>query len=109
MREKNEYTWRFFIWQLLFSVNIYIFSNYILFSFPWCIGAVLLSSVQGLAINVDPVLYTWLIYQPQKRPSRHIQQVCILGVEGVERGKTFSCMSTSSAFLFHVFLLPCSF
>uniref|UniRef100_A0A8B9UMP2 Vacuolar protein sorting 13 homolog B n=1 Tax=Anas zonorhyncha TaxID=75864 RepID=A0A8B9UMP2_9AVES len=37
-------------------------------------GAVLLSSVQGLAINVDPVLYTWLIYQPQKRPSRHIQQ-----------------------------------
>ncbi|XP_071410190.1 intermembrane lipid transfer protein VPS13B isoform X2 [Pithys albifrons albifrons] len=37
-------------------------------------GAVLLSSVQGLAINVDPVLYTWLIYQPQKRASRHIQQ-----------------------------------
>ncbi|NXA82913.1 VP13B protein, partial [Thryothorus ludovicianus] len=37
-------------------------------------GAVLLSSIQGLAINVDPVLYTWLIYQPQKRVSRHIQQ-----------------------------------
>ncbi|XP_074879781.1 intermembrane lipid transfer protein VPS13B isoform X6 [Buteo buteo] len=37
-------------------------------------GAVLLSSVQGLAINVDPVLYTWLTYQPQKRASRHIQQ-----------------------------------
>ncbi|NXD18802.1 VP13B protein, partial [Spelaeornis formosus] len=37
-------------------------------------GAVLLSSVQGLAVNVDPVLYTWLIYQPQKRVSRHIQQ-----------------------------------
>lgn len=37
-------------------------------------GAVLLSSIQGLAINVDPVLYTWLIYQPQKRASRHIQQ-----------------------------------
>uniref|UniRef100_A0A8C5T3A0 Vacuolar protein sorting 13 homolog B n=1 Tax=Malurus cyaneus samueli TaxID=2593467 RepID=A0A8C5T3A0_9PASS len=37
-------------------------------------GAVLLSSVQGVAINVDPVLYTWLIYQPQKRVSRHIQQ-----------------------------------
>ncbi|XP_039561924.1 vacuolar protein sorting-associated protein 13B [Passer montanus] len=37
-------------------------------------GAVLLSSVQGLAINVDPVLYTWLTYQPQKRVSRHIQQ-----------------------------------
>uniref|UniRef100_A0A8C2Y556 Vacuolar protein sorting 13 homolog B n=1 Tax=Coturnix japonica TaxID=93934 RepID=A0A8C2Y556_COTJA len=37
-------------------------------------GAVLLSSIQGLAINVDPVLYTWLTYQPQKRASRHIQQ-----------------------------------
>ncbi|XP_062426455.1 intermembrane lipid transfer protein VPS13B isoform X6 [Rhea pennata] len=37
-------------------------------------GAVLLSSVQGIAINVDPVLYTWLIYQPPKRASRHIQQ-----------------------------------
>ncbi|XP_066034107.1 intermembrane lipid transfer protein VPS13B isoform X3 [Chamaea fasciata] len=37
-------------------------------------GAVLLSSVQGLAINLDPVLYTWLVYQPQKRVSRHIQQ-----------------------------------
>nr|XP_009674278.1 PREDICTED: vacuolar protein sorting-associated protein 13B isoform X3 [Struthio camelus australis] len=37
-------------------------------------GAVFLSSVQGLAINVDPVLYTWLMYQPQKRASRHIQQ-----------------------------------
>ncbi|NXU82904.1 VP13B protein, partial [Xiphorhynchus elegans] len=37
-------------------------------------GAVLLSSVQGLAINVDPVLYTWLVYQPQKRASRHLQQ-----------------------------------
>ncbi|XP_068017257.1 intermembrane lipid transfer protein VPS13B isoform X4 [Melanerpes formicivorus] len=37
-------------------------------------GAVLLSSVQGLAINVDPVLYTWLTYQPQKRGGRHVQQ-----------------------------------
>ncbi|XP_075562019.1 intermembrane lipid transfer protein VPS13B isoform X5 [Pelecanus crispus] len=37
-------------------------------------GAVLLSSVQGLAINIDPVLYTWLTYQPQKRASRHSQQ-----------------------------------
>lgn len=49
---------------------------YIFFSFLWCAGAVLLSSVQGLAINVDPVLYTWLTYQPQKRVSRHVQQVC---------------------------------
>ncbi|XP_072462964.1 intermembrane lipid transfer protein VPS13B isoform X2 [Notamacropus eugenii] len=37
-------------------------------------GAVLLASVQGIAASVDPVLYTWLIYQPQKRSSRHIQQ-----------------------------------
>ncbi|XP_019383541.1 PREDICTED: vacuolar protein sorting-associated protein 13B isoform X4 [Gavialis gangeticus] len=37
-------------------------------------GAVLLTSVQGLAVNIDPVLYTWLTYQPQKRSSRHIQQ-----------------------------------
>ncbi|KAM4688560.1 intermembrane lipid transfer protein VPS13B [Discoglossus pictus] len=37
-------------------------------------GAVFLASVQGIAINVDPVLYTWLIYQPQKRSSRHSQQ-----------------------------------
>nr|XP_023417417.1 vacuolar protein sorting-associated protein 13B isoform X3 [Cavia porcellus] len=37
-------------------------------------GAVLLCSVQGFAINIDPILYTWLIYQPQKRTSRHMQQ-----------------------------------
>ncbi|XP_048068541.1 intermembrane lipid transfer protein VPS13B isoform X5 [Ursus arctos] len=37
-------------------------------------GAVLLCSVQGVAVNIDPVLYTWLIYQPQKRTSRHMQQ-----------------------------------
>ncbi|XP_075438753.1 intermembrane lipid transfer protein VPS13B isoform X3 [Ascaphus truei] len=37
-------------------------------------GAVFLACVQGIAINVDPVLYTWLIYQPQKRSSRHSQQ-----------------------------------
>ncbi|XP_010617862.1 vacuolar protein sorting-associated protein 13B isoform X2 [Fukomys damarensis] len=40
-------------------------------------GAVLLCSVQGFAINIDPVLYTWLIYQPQKRTSRHMQQPMI--------------------------------
>ncbi|KAM9098430.1 vacuolar protein sorting-associated protein 13B isoform X7 [Sarcophilus harrisii] len=37
-------------------------------------GAVLLANVQGIAASIDPVLYTWLIYQPQKRCSRHIQQ-----------------------------------
>jgi len=57
---------------------------FIFFSFLQCIGAVLLSSVQGLAINVDPVLYTWLTYQPQKRASRHIQQVCSFGGKRVE-------------------------
>ncbi|XP_032078655.1 vacuolar protein sorting-associated protein 13B isoform X3 [Thamnophis elegans] len=37
-------------------------------------GAVLLASMQGLTINIDPVLYTWLMYQPQKRSSRLMQQ-----------------------------------
>ncbi|XP_004697754.1 vacuolar protein sorting-associated protein 13B [Echinops telfairi] len=37
-------------------------------------GAVLLCCVQGLSVNIDPILYTWLIYLPQKRTSRHIQQ-----------------------------------
>ncbi|KAF6100004.1 hypothetical protein HJG60_011720 [Phyllostomus discolor] len=43
-------------------------------------GAVLLCSVEGLAVNVDPVLYTWLIYQPQKRTSRHMQQQPVIAV-----------------------------
>ncbi|KAM5281502.1 intermembrane lipid transfer protein VPS13B isoform 3-T3 [Ctenodactylus gundi] len=43
-------------------------------------GAVLLCSVQGLAINIDPILYTWLIYQPQKRISKHMQQQPAVGV-----------------------------
>ncbi|KAM8966204.1 intermembrane lipid transfer protein VPS13B isoform 2-T2 [Pelodytes ibericus] len=37
-------------------------------------GAVLLASIQGIAVNVDPVLYTWLTYQPQKKSSRQPQQ-----------------------------------
>ncbi|XP_061459906.1 intermembrane lipid transfer protein VPS13B isoform X5 [Rhineura floridana] len=37
-------------------------------------GAVLLASMQGLTANIDPVLYTWLMYQPQKRSSRPMQQ-----------------------------------
>nr|XP_060467555.1 intermembrane lipid transfer protein VPS13B isoform X5 [Panthera onca] len=43
-------------------------------------SAVLLCSVQGLAVNIDPVLYTWLIYQPQKRTSRHMQQQPVVAV-----------------------------
>lgn len=43
-------------------------------------GAVLLCSIQGLAVNIDPVLYTWLIYQPQKRTSRHMQQQPVIAV-----------------------------
>nr|XP_014343547.1 PREDICTED: vacuolar protein sorting-associated protein 13B [Latimeria chalumnae] len=38
-------------------------------------GALLMISVQGIAVNVDPVLYTWLLYQPQKRNTRLTQQV----------------------------------
>ncbi|KAL1767820.1 vacuolar protein sorting-associated protein 13B [Sigmodon hispidus] len=37
-------------------------------------GAVFFCSVQGLAVNIDPILYTWVTYQPQKRTSRHMQQ-----------------------------------
>ncbi|XP_006859246.1 PREDICTED: vacuolar protein sorting-associated protein 13B isoform X2 [Chrysochloris asiatica] len=43
-------------------------------------GAVLLCRVQGLSVNIDPILYTWLIYQPQKRTSRHIQQQPVVPV-----------------------------
>ncbi|XP_068093820.1 intermembrane lipid transfer protein VPS13B isoform X2 [Hyperolius riggenbachi] len=37
-------------------------------------GAVLLASIQGLAVNLDPVLYTWLLYQPQRKGDRQTQQ-----------------------------------
>ncbi|XP_074538884.1 intermembrane lipid transfer protein VPS13B isoform X2 [Halichoeres trimaculatus] len=37
-------------------------------------GAVLLVSVQGIAVNVDPVFCTWLLYQPQRVSSRQQQQ-----------------------------------
>ncbi|XP_069847231.1 intermembrane lipid transfer protein VPS13B isoform X1 [Dipodomys merriami] len=43
-------------------------------------GAVLLCSIQGLAVNLDPILHTWLIYQPQKRTSRHMQQQSVVTV-----------------------------
>lgn len=43
-------------------------------------GAVFLCSVQGLAVNIDPILYTWVIYQPQKRTSRHMQQQPVVAV-----------------------------
>uniref|UniRef100_A0A3Q2W0H5 Vacuolar protein sorting 13 homolog B n=1 Tax=Haplochromis burtoni TaxID=8153 RepID=A0A3Q2W0H5_HAPBU len=37
-------------------------------------GAVLLVSVQGIAINVDPIFCTWLLYQPHRASSRQQQQ-----------------------------------
>ncbi|KAG9283570.1 vacuolar protein sorting-associated protein 13B [Astyanax mexicanus] len=38
-------------------------------------GAVMLVSVQGIAVNVDPVLSTWLLHQPQRpSSSRQTQQ-----------------------------------
>ncbi|KAM9723999.1 intermembrane lipid transfer protein VPS13B isoform 3-T3 [Menidia menidia] len=37
-------------------------------------GAVLLVSVQGIAVNVDPIFCTWLLYQPHKGSSRKPQQ-----------------------------------
>uniref|UniRef100_A0A3B3U6M2 Vacuolar protein sorting 13 homolog B n=1 Tax=Poecilia latipinna TaxID=48699 RepID=A0A3B3U6M2_9TELE len=38
-------------------------------------GAVLLVSVQGIAVNVDPIICTWLLYQPHRGSSRKQQQV----------------------------------
>ncbi|XP_062322182.1 intermembrane lipid transfer protein VPS13B [Osmerus eperlanus] len=38
-------------------------------------GAVSLVSVQGVAVNVDPVICTWLLHQPQRGPSRQQQQL----------------------------------
>lgn len=47
-----------------------------LFVFLCCPGAVLLVSVQGIAVNVDPVFCTWLLYQPHRgREGRQQQQV----------------------------------
>ncbi|XP_051791807.1 intermembrane lipid transfer protein VPS13B-like isoform X3 [Erpetoichthys calabaricus] len=37
-------------------------------------GAVLLASIQGFSINVDPVFYMWLLHQPQRNSSRHTTQ-----------------------------------
>lgn len=37
-------------------------------------GAVLLASVQGIAVNVDPIFYTWLLHQPQKGNVKHRPQ-----------------------------------
>ncbi|XP_028325510.1 vacuolar protein sorting-associated protein 13B isoform X2 [Gouania willdenowi] len=37
-------------------------------------GAVLLVSVQGIAVNVDPIFCTWLLYQPYKGSNRQQQQ-----------------------------------
>uniref|UniRef100_A0A3Q2QXD0 Vacuolar protein sorting 13 homolog B n=1 Tax=Fundulus heteroclitus TaxID=8078 RepID=A0A3Q2QXD0_FUNHE len=38
-------------------------------------GAILLVSVQGIAVNVDPIICTWLLYQPHRGSSRKQQQV----------------------------------
>ncbi|XP_054637998.1 intermembrane lipid transfer protein VPS13B-like isoform X1 [Dunckerocampus dactyliophorus] len=37
-------------------------------------GAVLLASVQGIAINVDPIFCTWLLHQPHRGTNRQQQQ-----------------------------------
>ncbi|XP_024861021.1 vacuolar protein sorting-associated protein 13B isoform X2 [Kryptolebias marmoratus] len=37
-------------------------------------GAVLLVNVQGIAVNVDPIICTWLLYQPHRGSSRKQQQ-----------------------------------
>uniref|UniRef100_A0A3P9Q9M9 Vacuolar protein sorting 13 homolog B n=1 Tax=Poecilia reticulata TaxID=8081 RepID=A0A3P9Q9M9_POERE len=40
-------------------------------------GAVLLVSVQGIAVNVDPIICTWLLYQPHRGSSRKQQQIVV--------------------------------
>lgn len=61
--------WSFrFIWLCLKSLTC-------CFVFSWCSGGVLLISVQGIAVNVDPVFCTWLLYQPHRGSSRQQQQV----------------------------------
>ncbi|GCB68641.1 hypothetical protein scyTo_0008256, partial [Scyliorhinus torazame] len=37
-------------------------------------GAVLLASLQGIAVNVDPIFYTWLLQQPQRGNVKQRQQ-----------------------------------
>ncbi|XP_061529711.1 intermembrane lipid transfer protein VPS13B-like isoform X9 [Phycodurus eques] len=37
-------------------------------------GGVLLASVQGISINVDPIFCTWLLHQPHRGSSRQQQQ-----------------------------------
>ncbi|XP_068616522.1 intermembrane lipid transfer protein VPS13B-like [Brachionichthys hirsutus] len=37
-------------------------------------GGVLLASVQGVAVNVDPIFCSWLLFQPHKGSSRQQQQ-----------------------------------
>ncbi|XP_036393864.1 vacuolar protein sorting-associated protein 13B-like isoform X1 [Megalops cyprinoides] len=50
-------------------------------------GAVLLVSVQGVAVNVDPVFCTWLLHQPQKGSSRLQQQTPGAAPVGVPAAK----------------------
>lgn len=43
------------------------------------VGAVLLVGMQGIAVNVDPILSTWLLYHSQRpTTSRQTQQVGLL-------------------------------
>lgn len=66
------------LWQLL-SVELTCIDAWsntcLVFVFPWRPGGVLLISVQGIAVNVDPVFCTWLLYQPHRGSSRQQQQV----------------------------------
>ncbi|XP_034029740.1 LOW QUALITY PROTEIN: vacuolar protein sorting-associated protein 13B-like [Thalassophryne amazonica] len=40
-------------------------------------GAVLLVSVQGIAVNIDPIFCTWLLHQPHRGSSRPQQQILV--------------------------------
>ncbi len=58
--------------------------------FLWFPGGVLLVSVQGIAVNVDPVFCTWLLYQPHRGSSRQQQQVLDLLLHFLTKSVYFS-------------------
>ncbi|XP_060248832.1 intermembrane lipid transfer protein VPS13B isoform X1 [Meriones unguiculatus] len=75
----------------LLAPDLIAFTIQVPHSMDYCYhsGAVFLCSIQGLAVNIDPILYTWVIYQPQKRTSRYMQQpvVALPLVPSVNRRK----------------------
>ncbi|XP_048452186.1 intermembrane lipid transfer protein VPS13B [Rhincodon typus] len=47
------------------------------------LGAVLLACVQGIAVNVDPIFYVWLLQLPQKMNVKHRSQQSVGVIQSV--------------------------